>query len=120
LFWTVQFCQLRRFASNQAPTATSTIATHSLNFARKQSSTLKTASISESTRFGLGKLNNLFFEIFFSQFSGEKRIQLVNDGCAIMPTDLVEADGRSFEWDTFRFRDSTNVFFNVKSEYFGI
>ncbi|CBY23675.1 unnamed protein product [Oikopleura dioica] len=52
--------------------------------------------------------------IWLGQFSGEKRIQLVNDGCAIMPTDLVEADGRSFEWDTFRFRDSTNVFFNIK------
>ncbi|CBY13090.1 unnamed protein product [Oikopleura dioica] len=71
----------------------------------------------------LGKKTKLDFEnssnfridsIWLGPFSGEKTIKLVNDGCAIMPTDLVEANGRAFFWDTFRFRDSTNVFFNIK------
>ena len=50
----------------------------------------------------------------FSSISGEKRIQLVDDGCAILSNDFVAADGRSFFWETFTFEDSDQVFFLVR------
>ncbi|CBY14261.1 unnamed protein product [Oikopleura dioica] len=73
------------------------------------------AKIGQKTLLDFPSSSNFRIDsIWIGSSAGVKTVQLVDDGCAIFPTDMVETHGRSFYWDTFTFKDKNEVNFFIK------